>query len=195
MTRTPVTTEAAPITRPNLSRLPRWWLVVAAILPLALSAILVLAWAGGAGLLTPSLRVGDRAPDFSLADLDGEPVHLADYAGRPVIVNFWASWCVPCVEEFPLLAAALDEHADVGLVVIGIVYRDRSEAARAFADQMAADWPLAMDPGEAVARAYGVYGPPESWLIAPDGTVFSRQIGPYSAEELEAQLDQLLATN
>jgi len=152
-------------------------------------------WAGGAGLLTPALRVGDRAPDFSLADLNGEPVRLSDYAGRPVIVNFWASWCVPCVEEFPLLAAALDEHADDGLAVIGIVYRDRSEAARAFADQMGADWPLAMDPGEAVARAYGVYGPPESWLIAPDGTVFHRQIGPYSAEELETQLARLLATN
>lgn len=169
--------------------------MLAATLPVVLFAIGVLVWAGGAGLLTPALRVGDRAPDFSLADLDGEPVRLADYAGRPVIVNFWASWCVPCVEEFPLLAATLDEHADAGLAVIGIVYRDRSEAARAFADQMGADWPLAMDPGEAVARAYGVFGPPESWMIGPDGRVVSRQIGPYAADELETQLDQLLATN
>jgi cytochrome c biogenesis protein CcmG/thiol:disulfide interchange protein DsbE len=112
-----------------------------------------------------------------------------------VIVNFWASWCLPCVEEFPLLAAALDDHADIGLAVIGIVYRDRSEAARAFGERIGADWPLAMDPGEAVARAYGVYGPPESWLIGPDGRVVSRQIGPYSAEELEAQLSQFPATN
>jgi len=169
--------------------------VLATIVPLLLAVALVVGVAGGAGLLTPALRVGDRAPDFALADLDGEPVRLADYAGRPVLVNFWASWCLPCVEEFPLLAAALDEHADIGLVVIGIVYRDRSEAARAFADQIGADWPLAMDPGEAVARAYGVYGPPESWLIGPDGRVVSRQIGPYSAEELEAQLSQFPATN
>ena len=169
--------------------------MLATIVPLLLAVALVVGVAGGAGLLTPALRVGDRAPGFALADLDGEPVRLADYAGRPVLVNFWASWCLPCVEEFPLLAAALDEHADIGLVVIGIVYRDRSEAARAFADQIGADWPLAMDPGEAVARAYGVYGPPESWLIGPDGRVVSRQIGPYSAEELEAQLSQFPATN
>jgi len=169
--------------------------VLAATVPLVLAVVLVVGLAGGSGLLSPALRVGDRAPDFALADLNGEPVRLADYAGRPVLVNFWASWCLPCVEEFPLLAAALDEHADIGLVVIGIVYRDRSEAARAFADQIGADWPLAMDPGEAVARAYGVYGPPESWLIGPDGRVVSRQIGPYSAEELEAQLSQFPATN
>ena len=169
--------------------------MLATTVPLLLAVVLAVGVAGGAGLLTPALRVGDRAPDFALADLNGEPVRLADYVGRPVIVNFWASWCLPCVEEFPLLAAALDDHADIGLAVIGIVYRDRSEAARAFAERIGADWTLAMDPGEAVARAYGVYGPPESWLIGPDGRVVSRQIGPYSAEELEAQLSQFPATN
>ena len=169
--------------------------MLAATLPLVIAGGMALAWTGGAGLLTPALRVGDRAPNFSLADLDGNPVRLADLAGRLVIVNFWASWCVECVDEFPLLAAALDKYADAGLAVVGIVYRDRSEAARAFAVQTGADWPMAMDPGEAVARAYGVYGPPESWLIGPDGTVVSRQIGPYTAEELEAQLAALLDAN
>ncbi|MGH2489213.1 MAG: redoxin domain-containing protein, partial [Candidatus Limnocylindria bacterium] len=63
---------------------------MAVLLPLVLAVALVGLWAGAAGLLSPALRVGDRAPDFSLADLNGEPVRLADYAGRPVIVNFWA---------------------------------------------------------------------------------------------------------
>lgn len=157
-----------------------------------LAVVLVLGAAGGAGLLTPALRAGDRAPDFALADLDGEPIRLADYAGRPVLVNFWASWCLPaCAEEFPVLAEALEVHADIGLAVIGIVYRDRSEAARAFGDQFHATWPLAMDPGERVARAYGVFGPPESWLVAPDGTLVSRHIGPFTAEELAAELVKL----
>jgi cytochrome c biogenesis protein CcmG/thiol:disulfide interchange protein DsbE len=137
------------------------------------------------------MRVGDRAPDFALADLDGEPVRLADYVGRPVLLNFWASWCLPCVEEFPILAEALEVHADIGLAVIGIVYRDRSEAARAFGEQLGATWPLVMDPGERVARAYGVFGPPESWLIGPDGMVISRHIGPFTAEELAAELARL----
>lgn len=165
---------------------------MAAVLPIALLLVVAVGWAATSGLLTPALRVGDRAPEFALADLDGNPVRLSDYAGQPVLVNFWASWCVPCVEEFPILQGSLDAHADAGLVVIGIVYRDRSEAARAFADQMAAEWPMAIDPGEAVAQAYGVLGPPESWIIGPDGIVASRQIGPYTAEELEAQLDEVL---
>ena len=197
MTRARPTTEARPI-RPirslDLSRLPRWWLVLAAVVPLLLVGGLALVWAGGAGLLTPVQRVGDRAPAFSLADLDGATVSLADYAGQTVLVNFWASWCLPCVDEFPLLDAALKDHADEGFAVIGIVYRDRSEAARAFADQFGAEWPLVMDPGEAVAQAFGVYGPPESWIIGPDGRILSRRIGPYSAAELEAELARVLGT-
>ena len=166
--------------------------MLAATVPVLLAVVLVVGVAGGAGLLTPALRVGVRAPDFALADLNGEPVRLADFAGRPVLVNFWASWCLPaCAEEFPVLAEALEVHADIGLAVIGIVYRDRSEAARAFGNQLGATWPLAMDPGERVARAYGVFGPPESWLVGPDGIVVSRHIGPFTAEELAEELVHL----
>jgi cytochrome c biogenesis protein CcmG/thiol:disulfide interchange protein DsbE len=180
---------------PDLSRLPRWWLAIAAVVPLVLVALIAAGWGLGAGLATPVPRVGDRAPEFSLADLDGTTVSLADYRGQTVLVNFWASWCLPCVDEFPVLGDALDTHADAGLAMIGIVYRDRSEAARAFADQFGAGWPMVMDPGEAVARAYGVYGPPESWIIGPDGRILSRQIGPYHADELEAELDRVLGTD
>lgn len=163
------------------------------MLPLLVVGAIVAAWAGGTALLNPAPRVGERAPDFALADLDGETVRLSDYEGRAVLLNFWASWCIPaCADEFPLFDAALREHADEGLAVVGIVYRDRSEAARAFAEQLGADWPLVMDPGETVARAYGVFGPPESWLIGPDGRVASRQIGPYSVAELDAELERVL---
>ncbi len=167
---------------------------MAAVVPLVLVGALVAAWVGGTALLTPAVRIGDRAPDFALADLDGDTVRLSDFAGRPVLVNFWASWCLPCVDEFPLFDAALREHGDEGLTVVGIVYRDRSEAARAFAERLGAEWPVVMDPGETVARAYGVFGPPESWLIGPDGRVASRQIGPYTAAELEAELERVLGS-
>lgn len=162
-------------------------------IPLVLAVVLGLALATSAGWLTPGPRVGDRAPDFALADLDGNPIRLSDYRGRPVILNFWASWCLPeCANEFPVLADALEGYADSGLAVIGIVYRDRSEAARAFGVQFGATWPLVMDPGESVARAYGVYGPPENWLIDADGRIVSRQFGAYTTDDLAEQLDELL---
>ena len=166
--------------------------MVAASVPLVLAVVLLMTWASLAGWLAPGPRVGDRAPDIALADLDGNPVRLADYAGRPVLVNFWASWCLPaCAEEFPVLADALAAHADEGLAVVGIVYRDRSEAARAFGLEQGASWPLAMDPGGRVARSYGVFGPPESWLIGRDGRIAARHVGPFTEAELDAELSGL----
>jgi cytochrome c biogenesis protein CcmG, thiol:disulfide interchange protein DsbE len=138
---------------------------------------------------TPAVaRIGTTAPSFALADLDGNPLRLADLRGRPVIVNFWASWCAPCVEEFPLLRAALAAHAGDGLAIVGIVYRDRSEAAREFMTRMGAKWPAAMDPAETVAGQFGIFNPPESFFIGRDGVIAGRQIGQLSAADLDRQL-------
>ena len=95
-------------------------LVVAAVLPVICSGC---SRAGSSTACPPARRRRSAAwrPDFSLVDLDGNPMRLADLRGRPVIVNFWAAWCGPCVEEFPLLREAAEEHADGGLVVVGIV--------------------------------------------------------------------------
>jgi len=175
---------------PDLRRLPLRHLVLAATLPILLLTLL------GAALLgrvpAGSTTVGAAAPDFSLADLDGNPVHLADLRGRPVVLNFWASWCGPCVEEFPLLREAAARHADDGLAVIGIVYQDRSEAARDFMVRHGATWPAAMDPGERVASAYGILGPPETFFIGRDGTIVARQFGQFSAASLDEKLAAII---
>lgn len=138
--------------------------------------------------------MGDVAPDFTLTDLDGRPVRLADLAGRPVVVNFWASWCGPCVEEFPLLRDAAADHADEGLAVVGIVYNDRPAAAREFIERHGGTWTAAMDPGGTVAAAYGILGPPETYFIGRDGVIVARQIGQISeaslADKLAAILDE-----
>jgi cytochrome c biogenesis protein CcmG/thiol:disulfide interchange protein DsbE len=177
--------------RAGAARLPRSYYVGAAVAPLLLLAV----W--GAVLLAgptapPLVRIGDPAPAFVLADLDGNPVSLADLRGRPVIVNFWASWCGPCVEEFPLLNAAAAAHEGDGLAVVGIVFRDRSEAARDFLARMGATWPAAMDPGDVVATRFGIIWPPDSFFIDRQGVVVSRQIGQLSAADLERGLAQIL---
>jgi cytochrome c biogenesis protein CcmG/thiol:disulfide interchange protein DsbE len=171
---------------------PRRWLVVAAVLPLLLlagwGALLLAQTAAPAGA-----RVGQPAPDFALADLEGNPLRLSDLRGRPVIVNFWASWCGPCVEEFPLLQTAAARHRAHGLAVVGIVYRDNSEAARDFMARLGATWPAAMDPGEQVADSFGIYGPPETFFIDRTGVVRGRQIGQLTASDLDRQLALALA--
>ncbi len=109
-----------------------------------------------------------------------------------MIVNFWASWCGPCIDEFPLLVDASAAHGAEGLAVIGIVYRDRLEPARAFMSQMGAPWATAMDPGEAVATRYGIIGPPETFFIDRGGMVVGRQIGQLTAADLQRGLTQIL---
>lgn len=174
-----------------LGRLPLGYLVVAATLPLILLILLGLVLLARTAPAAPA-TVGSVAPDFALADLDGNPIHLADLAGRPVLVNFWASWCGPCVEEFPLLRDAVAEHGDDGLAVIGIVYRDRSEAARGFMRRNDATWAAAMDPGQRVADAYGILSVPETFFIGRDGTIVARQIGQFSARSLDEKLAAIM---
>lgn len=173
------------------ARLPRAWYAAAAIAPLLLLAfwaLLLLARPAASGLA----QIGEPAPNFVLADLDGNPLRLEDLRGRPVIVHFWASWCGPCVEEFPLLLNATAAHRGDGLAVVGIVFRDRSEAARAFMARMGAAWPAAMDPGDAVATRYGIIGPPDTFFIDRNGLIAGRQIGQLGAADLERGLSQIL---
>jgi cytochrome c biogenesis protein CcmG/thiol:disulfide interchange protein DsbE len=179
------------VVQPAGDRLSRSWYVASAIAPL-----LVLAAWGALMLARPAspvlARIGEAAPAFALADLDGNPVTLADLRGRPVIVNFWASWCGPCVDEFPLLKSAVAAHQGDQLAVVGIVFGDRSEAARDFMARMGATWPAAMDPGAAIATRYGIIGPPDSFFIDRDGVVVARQLGQLRGADLERGLALIL---
>ena len=190
-TDSPMTATATERRGTDLRRLGRTHLVIAATLPLILMSALgaFLVWRAPA--VSPT-AIGNVAPDLSLADLDGNPIRMADLRGRPVIVNFWASWCVPCIEEFPVLRDAAARHADDGLVIVGIVYRDRTEAARQFMASNGATWTAAMDPDERVAEAYEVVGPPETFFIGRDGTIVARHFGQFTATSLEAKIAAIM---
>jgi cytochrome c biogenesis protein CcmG/thiol:disulfide interchange protein DsbE len=187
----PVRPAAAGWLRPNLGRLARRRLLVAAVLPLILLGLLA-AMLVARGLGSSPTTVGSEAPDFALTDLAGEPVSLADLRGRPVIVNFWASWCVACLEEFPLLLEAHQRHADDGLAVVGIVYLDRSQAAREFMERQGATWTAATDPDGRVAEAYGILAPPETFLIDREGTITARALGQFTAAWLEEKVAAIM---
>jgi cytochrome c biogenesis protein CcmG/thiol:disulfide interchange protein DsbE len=142
---------------------------------------------------TPAFAEPDEpAPDFTLPTLEEETVRLADLSGRPVVVNFWASWCNPCRQEFPLLAEALVEHEDDDLAVVGITFKDIESDSRAFAREVGATWPLAVDDNGGVAAAYGVRAIPQTFFVDRGGIIRARVFGFSSEEALEEPLRTIL---
>ncbi len=129
------------------------------------------------------------APDFTLTLFDGGQISLAELRGRPVVINFWASWCDPCKEEAPLLEAAWRKYKDQGLMMIGVDYLDQEPAARAYLQEFQITYPNGPDLGSKIARRYFIRGVPETFFIGPDGQIKSFKEGPFTTmEELEAHL-------
>jgi cytochrome c biogenesis protein CcmG, thiol:disulfide interchange protein DsbE len=139
-----------------------------------------------------SAPAGSAAPAFSLPTLDGGHVALAQLTGHPVVVNFWASWCNPCRQEFPLFRAALARHRPQGLAIVGVSFQDIPSDARAFVRQEHADWIFATDDDGTVAAAYGVRPVPETFYIRRDGTLARHRFGITSSHELEQDLRSIL---
>ena len=132
------------------------------------------------------------APPLRLQGLDGAAVDLAALRGRPVVVNFWATWCVPCVREFPLLRRAAAAHRGDRLAVVGVLTNDRPAAARAFVRRHDATWPVGIDADAATAGRWGAVGLPHTYFVHPDGTLASHQLGELSQASLERQLASIL---
>jgi cytochrome c biogenesis protein CcmG/thiol:disulfide interchange protein DsbE len=109
-----------------------------------------------------------------------------------VVVHFWASWCVPCIEEVPLLREAAERHAADGLAIVGVIYDDGPETAQAFMEEHGGTWPAVIDPGMEVAARYGVFAPPETYFVGRDGTVVARQIGQFSERSLDEKLAAII---
>ena len=183
------------------TRKPRRWMLYA---PLGLAAGAGAGfWVMLRGLQTgsynptgvPSVLIGRSAPDFSLPPLEGADrpgLAAADLRGplpRPVLVNFWASWCVPCVAEHPQLMRLSRE----GIPVLGINYKDKKADALAFLARRGDPFTrLGVDEPGRVAIDWGVYGVPESYLIDRQGIIRWRYAGPIMAETLENELRPLL---
>ena len=124
--------------------------------------------------------------------LDGTTLDLAKYRGKPLVLNFWASWCVPCREEFPLFKdrlATLGERD--GLQVVGVLYKDQPELAQAFLSDFGASWPSLTDPDGSIAAAYRVVAPPQTYFIDKDGVLRGIQIGEVRPEDFDTQYEKI----
>jgi cytochrome c biogenesis protein CcmG, thiol:disulfide interchange protein DsbE len=154
----------------------RWLLVPVLVVPIA--------WVLFAGIgrdprEVASPLIGRPAPAWSLATLTGEPLTSDDLAGRPYVLNFWASWCIPaCVDEHPVLAEAQRRYGDE-VTIVGVLYQDGVDAARSFLARYGdAGYAHVEDPAGRLAIDYGVTGPPETFFVDAEGIVRARQWGP-----------------
>ena len=138
---------------------------------------------------SPSALVGKSAPKLTVAALDGSDLPLAGLKGTPVVVNFWASWCVPCREEAPVLNAAAREYRG-RIQFVGVDIQDSDAAARAYQAAVQSPYPV----GPATTGSYlewGVSAPPETFFVNRDGTVISKIVGPVDRQRLEVYISQL----
>ena len=169
---------------------------VVALLATTVLAVVVIAGlqARGASRATELQRTsGEDAPNIELPDLvdPSETVDLRDVAGQPVVLNFWASWCVPCRREMPTFQA-LHERFDDRVVFIGVNHQDRRSDALDLLEETGVRYRTAHDPEGQVARDYGLFGMPTTVFISPDGQIVGRRTGEMDAEELEAAINELL---
>lgn len=141
----------------------------------------------------PTPLIGQPAPVWTLQTLDGDSLSLEDLNDRVVVLNFWASWCIPCRAEHPVLMRAARTWPKEEVAIVGLVYDDTQRNAERFLAAMGNDWRHVMDPGSRTAIDYGVHGVPETFFVAPGGTVAYKHIGPLTWDVMETKIDSLLA--
>lgn len=136
-------------------------------------------------------KAGSAAPDFTLPTLDGITVTLSALRGRPVIINFWASWCVPCRSEAPELQRAFEQHNAQGLTVLGVNVTDtdtRADAA-AFVKEFRLTYPIPMDERGDVTSLYRVQGLPATFFVGADGVIRRVILGQINRRDLNEGID------
>lgn len=135
------------------------------------------------------------APDFTLTTFDGRTVTLTELRGHVVIINFWASWCVPCREEAAYLEQTWQKYEDEGVVFIGVDWVDTEKEALAYIDEFDITYLNGPDLGTRIAQAYNIQGVPETFFVAKNGEIRGVHIGPLKSPELDEKIEELLAEN
>ena len=138
-------------------------------------------------------RIGKIAPDFTLKALDGRPVTLSSYRGRPVVLTFFASWCHPCEEDMPVLERAQRDSGN-RIAVIGVNYQDFASDTRDFVERLGVTFPALVEDStdNPVAKRYDVHAMPDTVFIDAAGVVRNRLYGPVTTDDLKHAIQSLL---
>jgi cytochrome c biogenesis protein CcmG, thiol:disulfide interchange protein DsbE len=138
---------------------------------------------------SPSALIGKVVPSINIASLDGSELKVPNPQGTPMVVNFWASWCVPCKQEAPVLNAAARDYAG-RVQFVGVDIQDSDSAARAYQAEVQSPYPV----GPSISGSYlhwGVTAPPETFFVDAQGIVKSKIVGPVDRQRLEAHISRL----
>jgi thiol-disulfide isomerase/thioredoxin len=179
----------------------RWIMAIAAAGAVALLTVPMLINAARPGADEPRLASAHGATcesngmaklDFTVKDPTGAPMKLADYKGKVVLLNFWGTWCGPCKMEIPGFIELQDQYRGKGFVILGLAVEDTPDAVRAYASEARINYPLAMVQDD-VEDAYGpIFGLPMSFVIARDGSICNKHLGPVSKEAVEQEIKSLM---
>jgi cytochrome c biogenesis protein CcmG/thiol:disulfide interchange protein DsbE len=172
----------------------RFGLIVLVVVVLIGSAVLFLGMRNSA-----TNRPDDEAPDFEMQFFNGyewedaPAAQLSDFAGQPVVLNFWASWCVECKVEAELLEDTWQQYRDDGVVFLGVAYIDVEPKSLEYLEEYDITYPNAPDLRSSISSKYDITGVPETFFIDGDGNVVHIQLGPVSETMLTGLIDQMLA--
>jgi len=136
---------------------------------------------------------GNLAPDFTVTDIDGRKLSLADYQGKVVLLNFWATWCAPCRTEIPHFVEMQNKFGPDGFQVIGISMDDDAKPVREFAQQYKLNFPVAVGDDKLAERFGGVLGLPVNFIIDREGRIYSRHLGATDVSVFDQEVKELLA--
>jgi peroxiredoxin len=136
------------------------------------------------------VAVGQQAPDFTTHDTHDNVVALQEYHGRPVVLNFWATWCVPCRQELPVLQAVYEAYRDKGLVILAISQdvAEKKETVRSYVTNLGVTFPPLLDPEGSIAAHYNIFLLPSTIFINPAGTVVAVHFGLMTRTQIEKHL-------
>jgi cytochrome c biogenesis protein CcmG, thiol:disulfide interchange protein DsbE len=168
------------------------------ILVLVVLAALLLSGCGNltvaAGSRPTTAKIGDLAPEINLKSVTGDQITLSKLEGRPVLINFWATWCGPCREEFPALVRMYKKYQGKGLVVLGVNYQDPNSdsGVLTFMKDTLVDFPVVRDTGDRVGQQYRVDGLPTSYFVDRKGIVRDVVVGgPMTDEFLDKEFAKI----